>query len=81
MRNAETEGFVVWLLAEAGTEVAERGDEVGVLNDVVASVCQHLQHRSTTQEVPAALNAPLVYQICYAFHCRCCKIQMRRKCK
>lgn len=77
MRNAETEGFMVWLLAEAGTEVAERGGEVCVLNDVVASVGEHFQHRSTAQEVATALNAPVVYQTCDAFHCRCCKMQMQ----
>jgi len=75
MRNAETKGFRVWLLAEAGTELGERGSEVDMLNDVVASVSEHLQHRSTAQEVPTALRAPVVHQTCNAFHCRCCKTQ------
>jgi len=78
MRNAETEGFGGWLLAEAGTEVSEGGSEVEVVNDVVSSVLEHLQDGSTTEEVAAALLAPVVYQTCDAIHC--CKMQ-NAKCK
>lgn len=70
MRNAEGEGLRVGVLAEAGAELGEGGREVCVLNDVVASVLEHLQQRSTTQEVAEALHAPVVFRhLGDAFHC------------